>query len=322
MQKISVVIPNYQGAKFLAGCLDSLLAQTRPADEIIVADDASRDDSVALIRTKYPQVKLLVRAINSGFAACANTGLDAATGDIICLFNNDAEAAPEWLAVIEATLNARPEISTLASSIRLYDRRDVFHAVGDFYRANGIPGNRGVWQTDIGQYEQTEEVFGACAAASVYRREALAAVRADNPDGKVFDERLFMYCEDVDLNLRLRLRGLRCLYVPNARVYHRLSATGGGTLASFYNGRNFITVALKNLPTSILLGNLFNIILKQLSYALFSLRHIRLDTERARLKGQWAALRQLKQTLTQRAIVQKNRTVSTTYMLALLDYHQ
>lgn len=320
--RISVVIPNYQGEKFLAGCLDSLLRQTRPADEIVVADDASKDGSVSLIRDKYPQVKLIVRECNGGFAACANSGLDAATGDVLCLFNNDAEADTHWLEVMEQTLIARPEIAVIASRVMLYDRRNVFHTAGDFYKANGIPGNRGVWQEDTGQYDRAEEVFGACAAASAYRKSALEAVRNDNPDGKIFDEQLFMYCEDVDLNLRLRLRGLRCLYVPEATVYHRLSATGGGTLASFYNGRNFITVALKNLPTEILRENLLKIILAQLNYAFFSLRHLRLKTERARLRGQWAALRQLSQTWQRRSVVQKHRVVSPQHFAALLNFHQ
>ncbi len=319
-KKISVVIPNYQGEKFLAGCLASLLTQTRPPDEIIVVDDASHDGSVALVRQQYPQVQLILREQNGGFAACANTGLDAATGGIVCLFNNDAEAAPDWLAILEQTFETRPEISSLASRIMLYDRHQVFHAVGDFYRANGVPSNRGVWQTDDGQFDTVQEVFGACAAASAYRTSVLDEVRADNLDGKVLDERLFMYCEDVDLNLRLRLRGLRCLYVPKARVYHRLSATGAGTLASFYNGRNFITVALKNLPTEILWANLPAIVITQLGYALFSLRHLRLKTERARLKGQLAALRLLPQTLRQRAQVQAHRRVSKEYFASLLEW--
>lgn len=315
-----MVIPNYQGEKFLGGCLDSLLAQTRPPDEIIVVDDASLDGSVALVRQQYPQVRLLVRPRNGGFAACANKGLDAATGEIVCLFNNDAEAAPNWLATLEETFEMRPEVSSLASRIMLFDRRNVFHAVGDFYRANGVPGNRGVWQTDDGQFDTVQEIFGACAAASAYRKTALDAVRSDNSDGKVLDERLFMYCEDVDLNLRLRLRGLRCLYVPKAWVYHRLSATGAGTLASFYNGRNFITVAIKNLPTEILWANLPAIIFTQLGYALFSLRHLRLKTERARFKGQLAGLRLLPQTLLQRTQVQAHCTISKEYFASLLNW--
>ncbi len=318
----SVIIPNYNGVRFLAGCLDSIQAQTLPPLETILVDDASTDGSVEFVREKYPWVKLIVRESNGGFAKAANDGLDTARGEVLVLFNNDAEADPTWLAALDQTLRQRPEISAVASRIMLYDRPEVFHTAGDFYRANGVPGNRGVWQQDHGQYDQVEEVFGPCAAAAAYRREALESVRADNPDGKIFDESLVMYCEDVDLNLRLRLRGLRCLYQPAARVRHRLSATGGGTLASYRCGRNFLVVALKNLPQGVLLPSLPAITLSQLGYALNSLRHIRLNTERARLRGQLDALLALPDTLRRRRRVQAHRTASKEQFAALLHFHQ
>jgi GT2 family glycosyltransferase len=314
----SIIVPNYNGLKFLPACLDSLLAQSLPPHEIIVVDDASTDASPQLVRDKYPTVKLVTRLQNGGFAKACNDGLDAATGDSLILFNNDAEAAPDWLAAIDRTLAENPDYATVASRIMLADRRNVFHTTGDFYRANGVPGNRGVWEEDKGQYDTPEEVFGACAAASAYRRAVLDDVRADNPDGKIFDESLFMYCEDVDLNLRLRLRGHRCLYQPQARVYHRLSATGGGVIASYRCGRNFIVVALKNLPRRVLLKNLGGIALSQIGYALKSLRLIRLKTERVRLKGQFDGLRAIPATLRQRKVVQSRRLVTDEQFAALL----
>ncbi len=317
----SVIIPNYNGARFLAGCLDSIQAQTLPPLETIVVDDASTDNSVTLLKERYPWVKLIIRSENGGFAKACNAGLDAAEGDILVLFNNDAEADPGWLAAIDHVFQIRPEISSVASRIMLYDRRDTFHTAGDYYRANGVPGNRGVWQKDNGQYEKLEEVFGGCACAAAYRRPALEAVRADNADGKIFDESLVMYCEDVDLNLRLRLRNLRCLYQPAALVYHRLSATGGGTLASYRCGRNFMVVALKNIPGELLWSYLPGIVLAQLGYALNSMRHLRQKTERARLKGQWDGLRAIPDTLRHRKLVQKNRTVSKEQFAALLEFH-
>ena len=317
---ISVIIPNYNGLRFLAGCLDSIREQTLPPDETIVVDDASTDDSVALVRQQYPWVKLVVRPINGGFAKAANDGLEAATGDVLVLFNNDAEAAPGWLAALDETLRDHPEISSVASRIMLYDRRNVFHTAGDYYRTDGVPGNRGVWQEDHGQYDRAEEVFGACACAAAYRRTALDAVRTDQADGKIFDESLVMYCEDVDLNLRLRLRGLRCLYQPQALVYHRLSATGGGLLASYRCGRNFLVVALKNLPPQTLRANLPTIILSQLGYTLRSLRGIlKYKTERARLKGQFDGLRAIPDTLRRRKLVQPHRTVTDAQFAALLQ---
>lgn len=318
----SVIIPNYNGSRFLAACLDSIKNQILQPLETIVVDDASTDDSIQLIRDKYTWVTLIIRPINGGFAKACNDGLDAAKGDILVLFNNDAEADERWLAQIDQALNSRPEIDSVASRIMLLDRPEVFHTAGDYYKANGIPGNRGVWQTDKGQYDQIEEVFGACACASAYRREVLDLVRNDNADHKIFDESLVMYCEDVDLNLRLRLRNKRCLYQPTAKVYHRLSATGGGKLASYRCGRNFIVVALKNLPTQVLLTNLFAIVLAQLGYAFGSLLKLRLPTEQARLQGQWHGLLALPDTLRRRKRVQAHRVVSDEQFAALLDFRQ
>lgn len=306
----------------MGGCLDSIQAQTLPPLETIVVDDASTDESVALVREKYPWVRLIVRSQNGQFAKACNDGFKAAQGNVLTLFNNDAEAAPGWLAAIDRAFQTRPEISSVASRIMLYDRRNVFHTAGDYYRANGVPGNRGVWQQDVGQYDREEEVFGGCGCAVAYKRVALDAVRSDNADGRVLDESLAMYCEDVDLNLRLRLRDFRCLYQPDALVYHRLSATGGGVLASYRNGRNFIVVALKDLPGGVLLPNLPAIVLTQLGYAWQSLLKIRLKTERARLKGQFDALRDLPDTLRRRKLVQAHRTASTEQFASLLDFHQ
>src|SRR4051812_39551695 len=117
----SIIIPNYNGAKFLPGCLDSIAAQTLPPLETIVVDDASTDNSVALIREKYGWVKLITREQNGLFAAAANQGVDVAQGEIIVLFNNDAEADSGWLAAIDQALQERPEIDVIASKITLYD---------------------------------------------------------------------------------------------------------------------------------------------------------------------------------------------------------
>lgn len=318
----SVIIPNYNGIRFLGGCLDSIQAQTLQPLETIVVDDASTDESVALVREKYPWVRLIVREKNGQFAKACNDGFEAAQGNVIVLFNNDAEAGPGWLAAIDKSFRERPEISSVASRIMLYDRRNVFHTAGDYYKANGVPGNRGVWQEDTGQYDRTEEVFGGCGCAVAFKREALDAVRSDNADGKILDESLVMYCEDVDLNLRLRLRDLRCLYQPVAVVYHRLSATGGGALASYRNGRNFIVVALKDLPAGVLLPNLPAIILIQLKYAFQSLLKFRLKTERARLKGQFDALKAIPDTLRRRKLVQAHRTASNEQFTSLLEFNQ
>jgi GT2 family glycosyltransferase len=318
----TIIIPNYNGKKFLGPCLDTIAAQTLQPLETIVVDDASSDDSKGYVSQNYPWVKIIRRERNGGFTAACNSGIDAAQGDVIVLFNNDAEADPRWLGEIDRVFREHPEIDMVASKIMLHDRPNVFHAAGDYYQRNGVPGNRGVWQEDRGQYNKIEEVFGPCGAAAAYRRSALEETRVDNPDGKVLDESLFMYLEDVDLNLRLHLRGKTCLYAPGAQVRHHLSATGGGTRAAYQCGRNFLLVAVKNLPGKLLWKCLPFIIFSQLGYAIKSLRLIRLDTERARLKGQWHALKALPHTLRQRKQVQIACRVSQSYFEKLLELNQ
>jgi GT2 family glycosyltransferase len=115
MTRISVVIPNYNGRNILPACLDAILRQTRPPDEIIVVDDASTDDSPALVRQKYPKVDLVSMPVNGGFCQAANAGLRKATGDWLALLNNDTEVHPNWLAELVATLETYPDISFCAS---------------------------------------------------------------------------------------------------------------------------------------------------------------------------------------------------------------
>jgi GT2 family glycosyltransferase len=296
---IDVIIPNYNGSALLPVCLDSLRAQTRRDFTVTVVDDASTDDSVAIITSRYPEVQVLRLAQNRGFAAAVNAGLAATHQPFVALLNNDTEADPHWLAALIGALERWSQFAFAASKLRLFDRRNVLHSAGDFYRPNGEPGNRGVWEEDRGQYDAYSEVFGPCAGAAAYRRSALELLAED---GRVFDEALVMYCEDVDLNLRARRKGLRTIFVPTAVVYHRLSASGGGALASYYCGRNFPLVWVKNMPSDLMRRYWPALIASQLRFALHSLRHIREPAARARLRGQLAGLRALPHFWSRRAL--------------------
>lgn len=287
---IDLIIPNYNGAALLPTCLDALRAQTRQDFLITVVDDGSSDNSRTLLAERYPDVHLVRMAENCGLAAAVNAGINATSRPFVVLLNNDTEARPNWLAELIGVLERHPGYAFAASKLMLFDRRTHIHSAGDFYRVNGEPGSRGVWEVDRGQYDALAEVFGPCAGAAAYRRTALEALAQH---GMVFDEDLGMYCEDVDLNLRARRRGMRTLFVPSAVVYHKLSATGGGSLASYYCGRNFPLVWAKNMPTRMAQRYWPALLASQLGFALHSLRHVREPAARARLKGQLDALRAL-----------------------------
>ena len=243
MIRVSIIIPNYNGQRFLDTCLGALQRQTYPQGlvEAILVDDASTDDSVAWVRERYPQVKVVELRHNSGLAAGCNAGARAANGDLLVMLNNDTEPEPGWLAALVDVAEGNPDAGTVASKMLLFDRRDTLHNAGDVMGANGIPRNRGVWEVDRGQYDDDTRVFGGCGGGVAYRRAAWEAAGG-------FDERLFMYLEDVDLAWRLQLLGWQARFAPAARLYHHLSATGGGVLASYYTGRNTVWVIAKDMP--------------------------------------------------------------------------
>ena len=238
---LSVIVPTYNGARFLPTVLDALRAQTFRDIEVIVVDDASSDDSVKLVEEQYPELRLLANRRNLGFARTCNTAADAARGRYIVLLNNDTEPEPTWLAELVKVMVTHPEAAIIASKVLLYDRRETLHTTGDLLGQDGIPRNRGVWESDHGQYDAACEIFSGCGAAAAYRKDVWQALGG-------FDDDFWMYLEDVDFGFRARLLGFTAVFAPQARVYHRLSASGGDTLASYYVGRNTIWLLAKNLP--------------------------------------------------------------------------
>ena len=314
---IDIVIPNFNGRQHLSVCLPALQCQSYPCFRVIVVDDASTDDSAGFVRRLMPEATVLALSRNAGLAVAVNQGIAAGNAPLVALLNNDTEPEPDWLAALVAAARRHPEAGAVASKLRLFDRRDTLHSAGDTYSVRGLPGNRGVWQRDVGQFEHEEEVFGACAGAALYRRAALEAVAA--VDGAVLDPRFFMYCEDVDLSWRLRLRGYAIVYAPEALVYHRLSATGGGPLASYYVARNTLAVLIKDVPSSILRRNLARIVLAQLSGALVTVPHLGEPAARARLRGLAAFPRLLPTLLRQRRRIQASRVVSSETLARLLE---
>jgi GT2 family glycosyltransferase len=306
----SVIIPNWNGAVHLPTCLESLRRQTFADAEVIVVDNGSCDESLALLAA-YPEVRTVALSANRGFAGGVNAGIREARGAVIALLNNDTEADPRWLEEMHAALERHPHAGMIACKILLFDRRDHLHSAGDFYRLDGIPGNRGVWQPDGDEFALEEPVFSPCGAAAAYRREML-------DDVGLFDESLFAFCEDADLGWRGQTAGWVCIYAPQSRIYHRVSATGGGVLSSFYNGRNCLTVIVKNYPGALLWRYRRRIVAAQLRITGDALRAWRGAAARARLRGQLAGLVRLPFLLAQRRQIQARRRVSVEYLDSIL----
>lgn len=280
----SVIIPHWNGRQHLDDCLNALRRQTLAAHEVILVDNGSSDGSQAYVRQAFPEVRLIELSENRGFTGACNAGYKAARGEFICLLNNDTEANPHWLAEVIDCFARHPRAGAVASRMMLFDRRDHFHTAGDFYRVDGIPGNRGVWQRDTGQYDREEPVFSACGGAASYRRVMLDEIG-------FLDDAFFFSCEDVDLAWRAQLAGWEVMYAPRAVVYHKLKASGGsGAVGSYHDGRNFLYVIWKNYPTSLLRRHAGAVIRAQLRLSGEALRSWRGAAARARLRGQLAGL--------------------------------
>ena len=309
--KASIIIPNWNGLQHLETCLAALLKQTSSDFEVIVVDNDSVDDSTAYIRKYFPTVLLVELEENQGFTGACNAGYDIARGNYIILLNNDTEVDPEWLGQLLDAFERHPGAGILASKIMLYDRRDYFHAAGDFYRLNAIPGNRGVWQKDAGQYNAEEQVFSACGAAAAYRRAMLDEIG-------FLDNQFYFSCEDIDLAWRARLAGWKVIYVPTAIVYHKLKATGGSVTGSYFDGRNFLYLIWKNYPWPLLKRHWPAILRAQFQITWLALRTWRGPAARARLRGQVAGFLGLFKMLPSRRKIQASRRITNESLTSIL----
>ena len=253
----NVVIPNWNGMRWLPGCLESLAKQDFNRFDITIVDNGSTDGSVEWIREKYPQVKLICNSCNTGFAAAVNQGIHATDAEYVVLLNSDTRPRRDWLRRLVETMDAVDEnVGVLASKMLLYGDESKIENAGDIFSWYGETLKRGYGE-DAGLYCDPGDVFSACAGAALYRRCALE-------DAGLFDERFFAYLEDVDVGLRLNILGWRCRYVPQAEVLHHGHASGlkkAGYVRLV--ARNRLILFFKNIPGRLLLRNLHRILYGQ-----------------------------------------------------------
>jgi GT2 family glycosyltransferase len=246
--RVAVVVVTYNPGPHLARCLEAVGALTLPPHRVIVVDNGSEDGSLAALEARPGRHELVALGGNTGFAAAANRGIEhAADCDLVALLNPDAFPEPGWLEALVRAASERPEHAMLASRQLMADDPSRLDGAGDVYAVSGLAWRRLFGQPARGTALAREEVFGPCAAAALYRRDALVEAGG-------FDESFFCYFEDVDLAFRLRLRGRRCLYVPDAVVHHVGSAVRGrhSAFALYPGHRNLVWTWWKNMPGPLL----------------------------------------------------------------------
>ncbi len=323
MAKLSIIVLNWNGVDLLRGCLASVLEQDYEDYELIVVDNGSSDDSCAMVEAEFPSALLLRQAENSGFCRGNNIGMEAASGELIVLLNNDAELDRKFLRNLDQAASLEPHAGMFATRIMMYDRRSVFDSTGLLVYPDGICRSRGWLEKDLGQYDEADEVLGPNGCAAAYRRSMLV-------DVGMLDERYFAYLEDLDLAFRGQLRGWSCRYVPDAVVYHKKSMTSGyhSALKAYLVERNRIWNAIKLFPLRLLLLSPFYTLARYVAqgFATASGRGIssefRRDYSRLTLAGillrsYFAALRVLPELWVERREIQARRRLGAlaVYML-------
>lgn len=278
------------------------MAQTYSPHEIILVDNGSHDGSVDFVAERFPEVRIIENGENQGFAAGNNVAIRVAQGDYIVTLNNDTRAEPDWLKELIKVVETDPKIGMCASKMLFYHHAGVLNSTGISLDIAGIAWDRRGGERDDGRNDEPVEIFGPCAGAALYRREMLDEVG-------LFDEDFFAYHEDVDLAWRARSRGWRCMYNPQAVVYHVHSGTGmeGSAFKNCLLGRNKIWTMVKNYPTLHVFLFLPLITFYDLASVLYSLFK---RQDKSPLQGRLASLGLLPEMLRKRSEIQRKRTSS------------
>lgn len=250
MAKVSVVIINYNGRKYLEKFLPSVLAGTYSNMELIIADNASTDDSLEFMLTRYPQVRIIKLKRNHGYAGGYNEALKEVLSDYFVLLNSDVEVSPGWIEPVIELMEKDKMIGACQPKILSYYQKDQFEyagASGGWLDCLGYPFARGrifdICEKDLGQYNDASRVFWASGAALFVRADLFYKAGG-------MDTYFFAHMEEIDFCWRLQLSGYSIYVCPASVVYH----VGGGTLPKgnerkvFLNFRNNLIMLAKNLP--------------------------------------------------------------------------
>jgi GT2 family glycosyltransferase len=251
---VSVVVVNHNGRQDLPGLLGSLSCQVRPPDEVLIVDNASSDGSVEYVRQHFPSVRVIALPENVGFAQGNNEGLAHARGDYIALVNPDTTVDERWLAELIHTIELDPDIAAAVPKIYRASEPAIIEQAGAQFNNLGHCWTRGFNQLDTGQFDTTTEVPALTGCSVLLRRDALHGE-------PLFDRSLFMYYEEFELSIRLRGRGYKVMYAPNAVVYHKgmqsmqRTTRRSNLMQQFYCNRNRLKILFKYYPIASLVRN-------------------------------------------------------------------
>lgn len=323
--KISIVILNWNGLKDTINCLQSLKKITYPNYEVILVDNGSEGDDADVLGEKYKgYIRLITNKKNLGFAKGNNMAirqvLKEKESDYVLLLNNDVIVNPTFLTDLVKVAESNMRLGSCQSKIFFLHNENIINNTGIIICKDGSAINRGINQKDIG-YDQIQEIFGTCAACSLYRKKALEEIG-------LFDEDFFAYMEDVDLAWRFRLNGWKSFMVPNSIVYHMHSASNLSSETKFFLiNRNTIFVLIKNFLFRYIFLFLINFISLRLSFLRAKKDRVKEFKKKLSFLGliftlvkSWGdSFHYLPKLLEKRYCIQKNKKVATKEILFWFD---
>lgn len=306
----SIIVLNWNGKRFLAACLGSLREQGFRNFEVVFVDNGSNDGSVQFVSEHFPEVRIVPLPQNVGFCGGNNEGIRQSRGEWIVLLNNDTELVPGFLDALNRAISLFPDAGMFACKMLFAHDRSTIDNCGFTVSSAGTAQEIGRNEIDRGQYGPELEPFGPSGGAGVYSRRMLETI-------SLLDDDFFLIYEDFDLAMRARLSGYRCVFVPEALVYHKYRST----LANFkdwqvfYSQRNVEYVYLKNMP----IGLVFQGGLAHLLYNLGGLLYFgRKGFLLPFLSAKFQVVRELPRLCRKRKAIQAGRTVSPAEFRRLL----
>ena len=306
--KAAVIIPSWNGSKLLEDCLESLSKQIFKNFEIILVDNGSTDNSAGYVKKNFPEVRILSLQKNHGFARAINEGVKASNAKYVVFLNNDTKVDQDWLNNLIRCAESHPEVISVNSKLLNFYDRKIIDGAGILINEVGQARSIGWQEKDNGQYDSEQYILGATGGAALFNRNDFIKVG-------LFDEKYFMYSEEVDFAFRAQFLGYKSIFCPKAVVYHRHKATSRKLPAyiEYWQFRNMTQTIIKDFPVSILFKNWrwLKIILVHLNTIFYQLKN-----------GFWWApfmvdiwiLLHLPQLLSERKKIQSGRKVSDEYI--------
>ncbi len=320
---VSVTIVTYNSGRFIRRCLESVLAQDYPHYEIVVIDNASSDGTSDILEQFEGRCRICYNQENIGFAAAQNQAIACSRGDWVLTLNPDVLLLPDFIRRLVDAGQLDPRIGTVCGKLLAMSAhfeipdRPLVDSTGIYFNPMLRHLDRGSQEVDNGHYLQYEYVFGATAAAALYRRGMIDDVSIG---GEFFDADFFVYREDADVAWRAQLMGWTCLYAPFARGYHVRKVLPGNRRAlpaeiNMHSVKNRFLMRAKNISGDLYRRIWFSITLRDVIVVACCLAW-----EHSSIKAFWHLARNWKRVLEKRRLIQARRSVDDDYMASWFHY--